>query len=391
MSSLGKIGPSSAWRSACASVATGLTCLLPLFAFPACSSSPASGAATGDAGSDAGPEGPPGKIYVSMYGDNAITVIDQATHAILSHIAVGKGPAIVLATPDNKKLYTANWSDNTLSAVDVATGAVKSIVLDGRAWAIAMSPVGNKLYAGVGSNKLAVIDTTTDAITSSFDTSPDFPQSVIVSPDGALVYADPGSTSNPTAALSPGTIEALSTADGGVVQPPIPVGAAPAWASISPDGSRVYTLNFLAATVSVVDTAAWQVVATVGTGSGSQPIISASTPDVLAVTNFGSANLITIDFHTNKVTHTLALDGRPVGVGGFNATGTLGYVVDFGHASLAVQVSITSALSLMNGDLSSFVGNGPGHVTAFDPTTGKQIGKPITVGKGPTSVVVIAP
>ncbi len=170
------------------------------------------------------------------------------------------------------------------------------------------------------------------------------------------------------------------------------MGETPAWASISPDGSRVYTLNFLAGTVSVVDTAAWQVVATVGTGgTSSQPIIGASTADVLAVTNFGSANLITIDFHTNQLVHTLALDGRPVGVGGFNATGTLGYVVDFGHASLAVQVSITSALSLMNGDLSSFVGNGPGHVTAFDPTTGKQIGKPIMVGKGPTSVVVIAP
>jgi YVTN family beta-propeller protein len=327
---------------------------------------------------------------VSVYGDDEITVIDQATHEIVSHIKVGKGPAILLATPDNKKIYSANWSDNTLSAVDVATSAVKSIALDGRPWAIAMSPVGAKLYAGVGSNKLAVIDTTSDAIATTFDTSPNFPESVIVSHDGSQVYVDPGSMS--ALSLGSGTLESLSASDGSVVHAPITVGATPAWASISPDGTRVYTLNFLDGTISVVDTASWSVLATVSTGAGSQPIIGASTPNgVLAVTDFGAANLKTIDFASNKVVHTLTLDGRPVGVGGFNADGTLGYVCDFGHASLAVQETVTLSLDFLDGNLSPFIANGPGNVTAFNPATGEKVGKSIAVGKGPTSVVVISP
>ncbi|MGH7436051.1 MAG: hypothetical protein ACRENE_10295 [Polyangiaceae bacterium] len=358
---------------------------LVLVTLAACSSSSSGGSSEAP---EAGPTAPPGTIYVSMYGDDEITVIDQATHAIKSHIKVGKGPAVLLATPDKKKLYTANWSDNTVSAVDVASATAKSIALDGRAWAIAMSPDGTKLYAGLASNKLVVIDTTSDSIATTFDTSPNFPESVIVSADGSQIYIDPATTGN---TLGNGSFEALSAADGGVVHPPLTVGVTPAWASISPDGTRAYTLDFLGGSVSVVDTAAWQNVATIDTGAGSQPIISTSTPQgLLVVTDFGAGNLKTIDSKTNAVLKTLALDGRPVGVGGYDAAGTLGYVCDFGHASLGVQETLTFAVQFSNGDLSGFVG-GTGHVTAFDPTTGAKIGSSIDVGHGPTSVVVFSP
>jgi YVTN family beta-propeller protein len=359
-------------------------CASPLLVLVACSSSSGSKAGPNP---EAGTLGPPGTIYVSMYGDDDITVIDQATHAIVKTIPIGKGPAVMVATPDNKKLYTADWSGNTVSAVDIATAAVTSVALDGRPWAIAMSPSGKTVYAALTSDKIVGIDTTTDAIASTIDTTPDYEESLIVSADGNTLYVDPTSSGT----ISPGnTLEGLST-DGGVLQAPITVGSTPAFASISPDGSRVYTLNFLDGTVSVADTKSWSVLATIDTGAGSQPIISSSTPDgLLVVTNFGLANLVTVDFATNKIVNTLALDGRPVGVGGYNSDGTLGYVCDFGHASLAPE-SITDGLAFLNGDLSGFVGQGPGNVSAFNPVTGKKIGDSIVVGKGPTSVVVIAP
>jgi YVTN family beta-propeller protein len=360
-----------------------LACAGSLLALVACSSSSTDKGSGPDGG--AGNQGPPGTIYVTMYGDDNITVIDQATHAIKNTIPIGKGPAVMVATPDNKKLYTADWLGNTISSVDIATSTVKSIALDGRPWAIAMSPVGTMVYAALTSNKVVGVDTTTDAITSTIDTSPDYQESLIVGTDGKTLYVDPT-----TGGLNPGnTLEALAT-DGGVVHPPITVGNTPAFASISPDGSRVYTLNFLDGTVSVVDTTSWSLLATIDTGSGSQPIISSSTPNgLLVVTNFGLGNLVTVDYATNKIVHTLAVDGRPVGVGGYNADGTLGYVCDFGHASLAPE-SITEGISFLNGDLSGFVGQ-PGNVTAFNPQTGQKIGDSIVVGKGPTSVVVIAP
>jgi YVTN family beta-propeller protein len=366
----------------------GLVCAVAAVAAAAAlSSGCSSSSGGGSAGApEAGPLGPPGKIYVSMYGDNEITVFDEATRAVLSHIPVGKGPAVLLATPDNKKLYSANWLDNSISAVEIATATSTPIPLDGRPWAIALSPDGKTLYAGLASNKLAVIDTTSDTLSKSFDTSPDFPESVVVSADGSQVYIDPTTTSN---TLGAGSFESLSATDGSVVHASLTVGTTPAWASISPDGTRAYTLNFIGGSVSVIDTTSWQNIATIATGSGSQPIISTSTAQgLLVVTDFGTGNLKTIDFKTNTVLHTLALDGRPVGVGGYNADGTLGYVVDFGHASLGVAETITFAQQFSNGDLSGFV-KGRGHLTAFDPATGTKIGASVDVGHGPTSLVVV--
>ena len=349
-----------------------------------------------DGGGEAGYSAPAGTIYVTMYGDNEITVFDQATLAVTGHIPLGEadggqeqGPAVMVATPDNKKLYTANWSGNTISVVDVATSTVTStIALGGRPWAIAMSPVGNTLFAGVSSNELVAIDTTRDMIAASYDTSPNFPESVIVSADGSQVYIDPTSTSSlSVTALTSGTLESLSATDGGVVQQPIPVGGTPAFLSISPDGTRAYTLNFIPGTMSVVDTTTWAVVATVDTGS--QPIISSSTPNnqLVVVTDFGASKLVTVDFQTNAVKSTIMLTGRPVGVGGYTPAGTLGYVVDFGPQSEGTE-SLSESLSFLNGDLSPFV-QGPGTLTAFNPKTGQVLGTPITVGHGPTSVVVI--
>jgi YVTN family beta-propeller protein len=351
----------------------------------ACSSS------ASDAGRDGGGEaaaGPPGTIYVTMYGDDEITAFDQPTFAVLSHIKVGKGPAILLATADGKKLYTANWLDNTISVVDVAAGSSQPIALDGRPWAISMSPDGATLYAGLASNKVVAIATSTDTIVRSLDTSPNFPQSVAVSADGKTLYVDPASTST---YLSPGALEAIDAMTGAVVHASIPVGVSPAFASVSPDGSLVYTLNFVPGSVSIVDTASWQVTATLSLGSGSQPIISTNTPNgLLAVTNFGSGDMVTVAWGTTTVAHTVALDGRPVGVGGFNKAGTLGYICDFGHGSLGVQESLQALQSFQNGDFSAFL-QGPGHLTTFNPMTGAKIGTPLTVGKGPTSVVVLAP
>jgi YVTN family beta-propeller protein len=348
-----------------------------------------------DGGGEAGYSAPAGTIFVTMYGDNEITVFDEATLAVTGHIPLGEldggqepGPAVMVATPDNKKLYTANWSGNTISVVDVATSTVTStIALDGRPWAIAMSPVGHTLFAGVSSNKLVAIDTTMDLVSASYDTSPDFPESVIVSADGSQVYIDPTSTSASITDLTSGTLESLSATDGGGVQQPIAVGGTPAFLSISPDGTRAYTLNFIPGTMSVIDTTTWTVVATVDTGS--QPIISSSTPNnqLVVVTDFGASKLVTVDFQTNKILSTITLTGRPVGVGGYSPAGTVGYVVDFGPLSLGTE-SLSESLSFLNGDLSPFV-QGQGTLTAFNPQTGQVLGSPITVGHGPTSIVVI--
>jgi YVTN family beta-propeller protein len=326
-------------------------------------------------------------LYVTVYGTDEIVVIDATSRAVVDHIPLGsgKGPAILLKTPDGKKLYAANWKDNSLSAIDVATHTVTPIALDSRPWVEAMSPMGDNVYVGLNSNKIGVISTASDTMTATVDTGGLLPESIIVSPDGSLLYVAAIDQSNPVNFLSPGSVEAIWAWTGTVVHAPLKVGVAPAWITIAPDGSKVYALNFLGGSVSVIDEASWTVSDTVSLSSGGDPIIGASTATSLLVTNFGAASVSVVDTTSNKVTHTLTTKGRPVGVD-VSADGSRAYVTVFGPDSLSKSPDPTV---LETGDLSSAIGTQPGTVVVVDPATGLAVGDPISVGgAGPTSVVV---
>ncbi|HVW30440.1 MAG TPA: hypothetical protein VHC69_34020 [Polyangiaceae bacterium] len=309
-----------------------------------------------------------------MYADSEITVLDADTYAVLDHIPVGRGPSILLETADHAKLYTANWADNTISSVTLSTRKVTAIPESGQPIVVAISPDGKFVYAGLTSNKIDVISTDTDAIVRSLPMS-QLPLSVIASSDGTKLYV----------AFATGTVEAIDAQTGAVVNQPIGVGALPAWLSITPDGSKAYTLNWTAGNVSVINTATWQTIATVSTGAGSVPIIGAVTPDssLLCVTNFGAANAVLIDTKTNAVLHTLKFNGRPVGVA-FSSDGQRGYITDYGAPSL---MSDPNSLILIGTSGRLPTNPGPGTVTVFSTSTGETI-KQITVGQWPSSVVV---
>lgn len=329
--------------------------------------------AIGDGGAAVPSSGEAGRIYVTVAKEDSVVVIDEPSHTVHGKIAVGKGPAIILATPDKAQLYTANWADNTVSAITIATEKVVSIPTPGRPYVIAMAPAGDFVYAGLASNKVLVIDTATRQVARMIPTSA-LPASIIVSRDGKTLYI----------ATIQGTLEALTAATGAQAWDPITVGSAPAWITISPDGKKLYTLNFLSDDVSVVDIASWKVTATVSTGKGSQAIIGNVTPDsaFLYVTNYGTGNMLAIDTSTNMIASTYPLDGRPVGVN-FNTDGSRVYVVDFGPKSLSMPADTTFLLT------GSFKTTDPGQVSVFDTATGKLVGSKLTVGAGPTSVVFI--
>ena len=345
-----------------------------------CSESPSK---SEDSGSDEVRAGT-GRIFASVSAAGEVVVLDEQSHMQLGAIPVGKGPAIVVGTPDRSKIYSANWGDDTVSAIDAEALSAHSISMPGRPYVIAISPDGQRLYAGCSvTNEIVVIDTADDSLLRRF-AMPELPASIIVSADGATLYVATLGSVIPGIG-QPGTIMAISSETGETEREPIEVGSVPAWITMRPDGRKVYTLNFLSDDISVVDTQRWMVEATIEMGTGTQSIIGNVTPDgsTLYVTNFGTAELVAIDTATNRIVRTIALDGKPVGVN-FNADGSRVYVTDFGTQSIG-QNPLIGLEYLLTG---VYNGGGAGQVRAFDTEGGTPVGATASTGPGATSVIV---
>ncbi|MFJ6789358.1 IPT/TIG domain-containing protein [Streptomyces angustmyceticus] len=94
----------------------------------------------------------------------------------------------------------------------------------------------------------------------------------------------------------------------------IPVGHAPIWAAITPDGRHVYVTNFGASSISVIDTRTRSVITTIGVTSGPWEIVI--TPDGLRAyaACFGTDSVAVIDTATHTVIGTVPGLNKPLGL-----------------------------------------------------------------------------
>lgn len=89
------------------------------------------------------------KIFVSLWGDGTIAVVDGATMKVSNHIVVGRHPTKMLLNRDKSRLFVANSDGDSVSVVNTRTGALNSEIKVG---------LRDGLPAGVGPQGLALSD-----------------------------------------------------------------------------------------------------------------------------------------------------------------------------------------------------------------------------------------
>src|SRR3989454_5220368 len=106
------------------------------------------------------------KVYVGLFKDDAVAVIDTAQNKVVSTISVPKGPHGLVMTPDGRKVYVSSDGASTVSVIDTASDrVVGSIEVGPTPHGLAISPDGRQvLVAGFGSNQAVLIDTTSDRV-----------------------------------------------------------------------------------------------------------------------------------------------------------------------------------------------------------------------------------
>jgi YVTN family beta-propeller protein len=198
---------------------------------------------------------------------NNVSVIDISSYQVIKTIAVGKGPHGFRISKDSKFAYVANMGSDTISVLDL-TGfkEVNKIKVGKTPVTTGITSDGKTLVASINTeNALAIVD------------------------------------------LASGKTEKVN------------VGAGPAQVFLQSDDKYVFVANQgteakPSTSVSKIDLATRQVLATIETGKGAHGLVVSSDNKFIYVTNMYDNTISTIDNNTNKVVATVKVGKTPNGI-----------------------------------------------------------------------------
>lgn len=317
------------------------------------------------------------KVYVGLFKDDAVAVIDTAQNRVVSTIAVPKGPHGLVITPDGRKVYVSSDGASTVSVIDTATDkVVASIDVGANPHGLAMSRDGRKvLVSGFGSNRALIIDTATDKVTGEV-AAPQVHNGTI-SPDGARAWV--GSQKQGEAAIIVLDLQSMTRVGS------IGLDKTPRALDASPDGRRVYFTLAGVNAIQVLDTSTNQVIAQVPVGAS--PHLAPPTPDGrwdLAVVQ-GPGELGIIDTATNTLAATVPVGKLPHWIA-ITSDGRSAWVANEGSNDVSLVDLSTRAVTA-----TVPVGNAPRKI-AVQPVGAPRSaapGGPATAGRAQPKTVTI--
>src|SRR5215475_7443134 len=209
------------------------------------------------------------KVYVGLFKDDAIAVIDTAQNTVLRTIAVPKGPHGLVMTADGRKVYVSSDGASTVSVIDTATDrVVTSIDVGVNPHGLAVSADGRRvLVSGWGSNRALVIDTATDQVIGAVPVPQ--PHNGALSRNGRTGWV--GSQQQGATAIVELDLRTFKE----VAR--VPLDKTPRGLEISPDGRHVFFTVAGVDAIQVLDTTSREIVAQIAVGAS--PHDAPFTPD----------------------------------------------------------------------------------------------------------------
>lgn len=217
-----------------------------------------------------------------------------------ANITVGTGPMKLAISPDGTKVYAAIFGgSNSVAVINTSTNTVSTTItgLGTSPYGIAAHPNGNKIYiTNQGENSVSAISLATNTRTQINYTYSFTPYSVRVSPDGNRVYYCTYDTDGV------GVID--GSTDVGITIANLATGSYPYDLAVSPDNSKVYTANREGNTVSVINTSTNTVSTYIDVGPSPSAIVVSPDNSKVYCANAGNNTISVINTSTNAVTAT---------------------------------------------------------------------------------------
>jgi YVTN family beta-propeller protein len=336
------------------------------------------------------------RLYVTNQAANSVSVIDVATHALITTIPVGVQPFGIAVRPDGSEVYVSNLGSNTESVIDTTSNTVVANVGVGQfPYGVVFSNDGTDAFvASQGTNAVWVIDTATRALDTGTPVIPvgQTPFGVALSPDGANLYV--GNQGD-------NTVTHIDVATKTVVGAPIATAGNPFFIAVNPASTRVYVGGLAGNAVTVIDAATDLPVATIAMPAGVRGLAVSPSGRYLFVV-VDAQPLLVVDTATNALVTSpvpLPLGNNPIGMV-LSGDGTTAYVVNQSSdnvsvldvprepaitsvappaASVGSAYSFTVAATGFPAPALALTGALPAGLT-FDPATGVISGTPTAAG-----------
>jgi YVTN family beta-propeller protein len=323
-----------------------------------------------------------GPVYLLRQDLGTVVIVNPATHHVGTMPLTGHDGGFVLSR-DGSALYAFNGSAPLVAKYDTATRKRLAVFHAGRAFIqqILLSPDGSQLYVAHFGRVLRIIDTATGATAAHFPLGPSgFSVSkMALSADGAALYAV-GRFHNIT-----GQAFAVNTATH-AISAAIPLSREPNAAVLSPDGKQLFINGRHFGKVTIVDTAAWKVSATLQDWTDG-PIVFSPVGAEAYVADDNAVDVV--DTATGTVTDRLNTGLLPNAVA-FGAGGTRVFVVNGGSDTLSiVDAASGQILKTVHGGMNApdQIALAPDGSTAYVGGTGDSIVK-VRLATGKVAAVI---
>lgn len=251
------------------------------------------------------------RVYVANYASNDVSVIDTSTNIVVATIPVPGTSYGVAVTPDGSRVYVANHHPQRISVISTAANTViNDIPLAIKPFQIAITPDGSTVYVTCQDvcDRLARIATATDTLVD-YTLVPGGAQAGLdVSPDGNKLYVS-SSNSNAISVVAAAT---------GMLSSTIPVGATTGGVVVSPAGDKVYA-GTGDGNLAVIATATSTLLASIpaGTPNGLRGVSLTSDGAAVYVADWNTNSVSVVDTAANQLSATIPVGANPYSFGKF--------------------------------------------------------------------------
>jgi YVTN family beta-propeller protein len=273
---------------------------------------------------------------------NELEIVDPGTLKIVGRAGTGPTPHEVAVSDDGKFAvatnYGARMDGTTLSVIDLdAQKEIHRVDLmnvkgpTGQDFGNLAGPHGVEFFAGrfyftaEGAKKIARYDVATNLVNWEHEIGQMRTHMLVIAKTSHTIYtSNVNSDSITVVPASPATDSVIA------------VGKGPEGIDVSPDEKEVWAANSGDGTVSIIDTAAKKVVATIDVGTKHSNRVKFTTDGKLAlISDMGSGELVVVDVGTRKVVKRLKLGSSAEGIL-IRPDGTVAYVAVSGDNKVDV-------------------------------------------------------